>query len=62
VVLLGKLAELLVAVQQEILHFLRFCCAHTPPSLSRRLVYVVAEQKLPHQGSMLNPECPTPNR
>src|SRR5262245_20536192 len=31
-VLLGKLAELLVALQQEILHFLRFCCVHTPPS------------------------------
>src|SRR6266550_616830 len=36
VVLLVKLAELLVALQQEVLYFLRFCCAHTPPSLSRK--------------------------
>jgi hypothetical protein len=36
VVLLGKGSELLVALQQEILHFLRFCCAHTPPSFSRK--------------------------
>jgi hypothetical protein len=51
--LLGKLAELLVALQQEILHFLRFCCAHTPPSLSRRPVYVVAKQNL----TQANTEC-----
>src|SRR5436309_14659236 len=36
VVLLGKLAELLVALQQEVLYFLRFCCAHTPPSFFRK--------------------------
>src|SRR5712691_2412224 len=33
VMLLDKLAEFLVALQQEILYFLRFCCAHTPPLL-----------------------------
>src|SRR5678816_1254473 len=39
VVLLGKLAELLVALQQEILHFLRVCCVHNAALLYReRLV------------------------
>jgi hypothetical protein len=42
--------KLLVALQQEILHSRRFCRAHTPPSLSRRLVYVAAIQKLTQQS------------
>jgi len=58
VVLLGKLAELLVALQQEILHFLRVCCVHNAALLYReRPDSSVLRAKYHSGGQTLNGSC-----
>src|SRR6187455_1567947 len=63
VVLLGKLAELLVALQQEILHFLRVCCVHNAALLYReRLDSSSTKRKVSQGGWTLNGSCSAGSR